>query len=114
MAPNFGPNPPSGDVVPDWFLGGDRRRRILAALVESKGEARTKDELIAAANCGQATVYETLKVLRAVNLVERDSGGTYRYVEGTDLGKALSGLLRALEPFEGTPTPRAKRKRGRT
>lgn len=114
MTPNFGPNPPSGDVVPDWFLGGDRRRKILAALVESKGEARTKDELVAAANCGQATVYETLKVLRAVNLVERDSGGTYRYLDGTELSEAVRALIRALAPYEATPTPRAKRNRGRT
>jgi hypothetical protein len=110
MTPNFGSNPPTADVVPDWFLGGDRKRRLLAALARpSEHENWAADELAEATSCGVATVYEVLRVLKEVGVVEPLSSARYRFADETDLGRALRAMLVALNSFETTTTPRPSR-----
>jgi hypothetical protein len=110
MAPHFGSNPPSADVVPDWFLGGDRKRRLLTALaVSSERENWTARELATEARCGTATVYEVLRVLKHVEVVQPLSGARYRFAGETELGSAVREMLVALASFETTTTPRPPR-----
>jgi DNA-binding IclR family transcriptional regulator len=72
MTPFYGANdPPVGDVVPDWLLGGNRKRRVLTALADAEREPGwSVRELIDDLRCGRSTVYEIVRALRTLNVLE--------------------------------------------
>jgi hypothetical protein len=69
MTPNFGDNEsPTDDLVPDWLLGGNRKRRVLSALARPKRPIGWKaQELSKELGCGRTTVFEIVRVLRALD-----------------------------------------------
>ncbi len=115
MTPFYGANdPPAGDVVPDWLLGGNRKRRVLAALAEQERERGwSVHELVSDLRCGRSTAYETIRALRALDVVDGVFAGRLRLDVGTDLGEAIARLLQALAPFAEEPVDRPPRARNR-
>lgn len=115
MAPFYGTNdPPIGDVVPDWLLGGNRKRRVLAALADRDREpAWSVRELVDDLRCGRSTVYEIVRALRKLDVMDEVSDGRLRLDVQTDLGDAIAGLLQALAPFADAPVDRPPRARNR-
>jgi hypothetical protein len=89
----------------DWLLGGDRKRRILEALAEESavadragGAGITAKEFVERLGCGRASVYETLRALRAAGALDQVDH-RYRLSERSLLGKALRSLLEVLRPL---------------
>lgn len=113
MTPFYGENePPAGDVVPDWLLGGNRKRRVLGALADEQRQHGWRvSELVDDLACGRSTVYEIVRALRALNVLGQDSEGRLQLDVNTELGEALAGLLEALEPFAAEPVDRPPRSR---
>jgi DNA-binding IclR family transcriptional regulator len=110
MSPNYGDNGQPTDEVPDWLLGGNRKRRVLAALARS-GRRRgwTAAELSDELGCGLTTAHEILRVLRPLGLLETLPGGGVRLTRDGSLARALRALLAALAPFEGQRVDRPPR-----
>jgi DNA-binding IclR family transcriptional regulator len=113
MSPNYGSNAQPADQVPDWLLGGNRKRRVLAALAD-RADGWTPAELSYELGCGVTTVYEILRGLRPLGLVERLPAGRVRLSRTGALARSLRALLVALEPLEGRLVDRPPRRRGRT
>src|SRR5438067_103030 len=113
MTPFYGANdPPVREVVPDWLLGGNRKRRVIAALAEeAHGPGWKVRELIDELRCGRSTVYEIIRALRTLNVLDEPSGGRLRLDIDTDLGEAIATLLEALAPFADEPVDRPPRGR---
>jgi DNA-binding IclR family transcriptional regulator len=113
MTPFYGANdPPPRDVVPDWLVGGNRKRRVLTALADRQRERGwSVREVVDELACGRSTAYEIVRALRALNLLDEDSDGRLRLDIGTDLGKAIAALLDALEPFTDQQVDRPPRSR---
>jgi hypothetical protein len=109
MTPNYGPYPPSQDRVPDWFLGGDRRRRLLEALAENRKDGWTVKELADEIPCGPATVYEVIRVARSLDLLDAPERGRYRLASDGELVWALRSMLLALQPFRDEAVERPAR-----
>jgi DNA-binding IclR family transcriptional regulator len=110
MSPNFGRRRPGNDVVPDWLLGGDRKRRVLCALARQKGtEGWTAAALSEEVGCGLSTAHELLRGLEPLELLEPHPRGGVRLSRGNDLGRALRRLIVALAPLEGQAVERARR-----
>lgn len=71
-------------------------------------------ELQAATGCGQATAYEVLRVLRAIELVRPGSDRDGYTVDGDHLLlEPLSDLIAALQGYVETPVDRPARGRRR-
>jgi hypothetical protein len=114
MTPFYGANdPPVGDVVPDWLLGGNRKRRVLAALADEREAGWRVPDLIDDLRCGRSTVYEILRALRTLNVLEEAADNRLRLDHQTDLGEAIVRLLDALAPFTDQPVDRPPRARSR-
>jgi hypothetical protein len=97
MSPNYGSNEkPAAHVVPDWLLGGNRKRRVLAALAE-RDRDWTVDELADEVACGITTVYEIVRALRPLGVLD-DADGRLRLDLDEQLGQAIATLVKALEP----------------
>jgi Mn-dependent DtxR family transcriptional regulator len=110
MSPNFGGNSPGNDVVPDWLLGGDRKRRVLYALARKNGrEGWTAAALSEEVGCGISTVHELLRGLQPLDLLESHPRGGVLLARGNNLGRALRRLILALAPLEAQPVERARR-----
>lgn len=108
--PSVAKPPSSQDVVPDWFLGGRRRRRLLALLASERKTGWTVAELKAEASCGQATAYEVVGALADIGLLERPSRDhRYRFDSEHELAEPLREILRALEPFTSRQVRRPAR-----
>ncbi len=114
MSPNYGTREPAADDVPDWLLGGNRKRRVLAALAGTSRRGWTVAELAHELDCGATTVYEILRGLRPLGVLEQRPGGRVRLARDGALARALRGLLAALAPFEGRPVDRPPRRRDAT
>lgn len=114
MSPNYGENEPGTDEVPDWLLGGNRKRRVLAALARhNRKEGWTAAQLSDELGCGVTTAYEVLRGLGPLGVLEPHPDGGVRLARGNELGRALRTLIRALGPFEGSAVdrpPRGKRR----
>jgi Mn-dependent DtxR family transcriptional regulator len=114
MSPNYGENEPGTDEVPDWLLGGNRKRRVLAALARrNRTEGWTAAQLSDELDCGVTTAYEVLRGLRPLGVLEAHPDGGVRLAQGNKLGRALRSLIRELAPFEGRAVerpPRGKRR----
>jgi hypothetical protein len=112
MTPFYGSNdPPLGDVVPDWLLGGNRKRRVLAALADPQREhAWTVRELVAQLRCGRSTVYETIRALRALDVLDL-ADGRLQFDPDSELANAIVALIHALAPFASQGVDRPPRAR---
>lgn len=112
MSPNYGPNARPADQVPDWLLGGNRKRRVLAALASGPRRGWTPAELSEELGCGPTTVYEILRGLRPLGLLEPMPGGRVRLSRSGRLARSLRALMTALGPLDGHPVDRPHRSRG--
>jgi hypothetical protein len=90
--------------VPDWILGGVRRRQVLQLLRDETGW--TAKSLAGKVGCAEAWVYEIFRVLRSVNLLTDGETSGYRLASGSPLPDALAALIDALEPFADMPVDR--------
>lgn len=103
------------DPVPDWFLGGRRRRRLLELLASERREGWTVAELKAEAPCGQATAYEVVGALADIGLLESpDLEHRYRFDADHELAQPLRQMLNALTPFGAKSVRRPSRGSRRT
>jgi DNA-binding IclR family transcriptional regulator len=115
MAPFYGQNSqPPGDLVPDWLLGGNRKRRVLDALAKPQDAAGWKPaQLAETLKCGRTTVFEIVRVLRGLKILEEDAGHV-RIASSAPLGRALIDLLDAVDNFMDQAIDRPPRTRDRT
>jgi biotin operon repressor len=107
---NYGKNQHPEDVVPDWLLGGNRKRLLLAELLENPnrlGAEGLADHL----GCGRSTAFETIRALRALHVIEQDRTNGVRLLAEHELTKAISVMLEALKPFAEEPVDRPPRRR---
>lgn len=112
MSPNYGSNDRPPDLVPDWLLGGNRKRRILVALAAPQPDGGwTAQELSAELACGPTTVYEVLRSLRPLGVLEAGADGRVRLGREQELARALRALLVALAPLEEQRVDRPPRRR---
>lgn len=85
------------EYVPDWVLGGVRRRQVLQRLRDEQGWSAKA--LAGEIGCGEAWVYEIFRVLKSVEALTVAESGGYRLASGSPLPDALVELIEALEPF---------------
>jgi DNA-binding GntR family transcriptional regulator len=112
MSPNYANRQaPDPHRVPDWMLGGHRRRVILQAL--ATGDGCNADALASEADIGRSTVFEMLRALRAIGAIARSPDGAWRLDTDTALGAAINDLLAALAPLDGHVVDRPPRARDR-
>jgi DNA-binding IclR family transcriptional regulator len=111
--PNYGENEQPRDLVPDWFLGGNRRRRLLAALVSAEN-AVTVQAIREHVGCGRNTAFETVQALDALGMIERPQRGEVALLADQPLVKAIETMLEALAQYDATEVTRQKRSRGPT
>ncbi len=115
MSPNYGPNSRPDDAVPDWLLGGNRKRRVLAALASSeRRHGWTAAELSKELGCGRTTAHEILRGLRPLGVLETLPDGRVRLARHGALAHALRAFLAALASLEQQQVDRPPRQRGRT
>lgn len=100
MSPFYGSNePPDADRVPDWLMGGNRKRRVLASLADQARERGwTAAELVEELGCGRTTAFEIVRGLRPLGVLLTEEGRIL-LDHDTQLGAAIAGMLTALEPF---------------
>jgi biotin operon repressor len=110
--PNYGSQGRGDEEVRDWLLGGNRKRRILECLAEAREDGWSAEVLAHTLECGPATVYETLRVLRGAGLLESVKPRRYRLASGTDLADALRRLLVVLDREGDLIVERPPRARG--
>src|SRR3954469_4959698 len=93
------------DLLPDWFVGGAGKRRLLAALVRRDPTAPpwnqpppwSKTTLAQAAGLHEKhTVFRHVAILRDAGLLVEDAGG-FRLNERSPLLPALQRYLAALD-----------------
>jgi hypothetical protein len=114
MSPNYGANDPGADEVPDWLLGGNRKRRLLAALARpGRRQGWTAAELSDDLECGVTTAHEVLRALRPIGLLEAHPSGGERLARSNELGRAVRAMIKALGPLEGKTVERPPRERQR-
>lgn len=98
------------DVVPNWFLGGEKRRLLLEALRTRPVRGWTVPELVESTGCGPATAYEVVRVLRDIGLVEAlGTGSRYRVAPEHRLAGPLGDLLKALRIYAKHEVDRPQR-----
>lgn len=107
-------NHPTNDVVPDWLMGGNRKRRILTALANGPREGWAVQTLIDEIECGRSTAYEIVRGLRALDVLETTKSGGLRLATRPPLAKAIRRMVDALEPYDATPVDRPPRPRSGT
>jgi biotin operon repressor len=108
--PNYGTNERPADVVPDWLLGGNRKRLLLAELVENPKELGAQ-ALADHLGCGRSTVFETIRALRALGVIEQTKRHGIRLLASHELTKAIKVMLDALGPFAEETVDRPPRHR---
>jgi hypothetical protein len=90
--------------VPDWVLGGVRRRQVLQLLRDDDGW--TAKALARRIGCAETWVYEIFRVLKSVDVLADGELAGYRLASGAPLPDALIALIDALEPFSEVPVDR--------
>lgn len=112
MSPFYGSNePPDADLVPDWLMGGNRKRRVLASLADQARERGwTVAELVEELGCGRTTAFEIVRALRPLGVLLAGEG-RLRLDQDTQLGAAIASMVIALEPFGTEPVDRPPRPR---
>ena len=115
MSPNYRDKAPEADVVPDWLLGGNRKRRVLEALVLRRSKRGwTVAELVEQGICAQATAYEIIRALKPLGVLRTRPGGRVSLSEDGELPQALRALVRSLKPYRSRTVDRPPRQRGPT
>ena len=108
--PSSTPSISSPDSIADWLLGGHCRRLLLEALLSKRDAGWTAAELRDSARCSQATVYEVLWALIAIDLVRHTSSDRrYSMDNAHALAPLLEDLISALRPYARTPVSRPAR-----
>jgi IclR-like helix-turn-helix domain-containing protein len=103
------------DVIPNWLLGGERRRLLLETLTTRPKRGWTVPELVERTGCGQATAYEVIRVLRGLGLLEStDLGHRYRFASDHALVTPLRDLLKELRRYSSWRVDRPARGARRT
>lgn len=116
MAPNYGENSaPDGVVVADWLLGGNRKRRVLAAL-SAPGEPSgwRPADLAGTLGCGRTTVFEIVRALRGFGVIKEGAEGVVRIDSGSEVGLALITLVERIEGMADKAVDRPPRARDRS
>jgi hypothetical protein len=115
MSPNYGDNEaPGGVLVADWLLGGNRKRRVLAALSEPEAVGAWRPaELAGSLGCGRTTVFEIVRALRAFGVLREEPAGVVRIDPGSEVGQALIALVQRIEGLADQPLDRPPRERDR-
>ena len=109
------PSPRSRDLVPDWLLGGNRKRLVLEALAFHRPELGwTVAELVAERICAQATAYEIIRGLRQLETIETLPRGAVTLRKDARLAQALIEVMEALRPLREVSVDRPPRARGPT
>ena len=110
MSPNYGKRTPATSYrVPDWLLGGQRKRLVLQALAEPEGVRA--DDLVLTVGVGRGTAFETFRALRDVKAITQLPSGKWALDPQHPLGEAITVMLKALKPVERKPVSRPSRKR---
>jgi len=114
LSPFYGSKkPPTADLVPDWLMGGNRKRWILASLADpERKHGWTVGELVEELGCGRSTAFEIVRGLRSLGVLVVDDG-RIRLDVATQLGAAIAGMLTAIEPFADRRVDRPPRARSR-
>lgn len=108
-------SPASQDLVPDWLLGGNRKRLVLEALAFRRPKTGwTVAELVAQKVCAQATAYEIIRGLKQLGIIESLPGGAVTLRQDMRLVQALVGVLEAVRPLAEVSVDRPPRARGPT
>jgi DNA-binding IclR family transcriptional regulator len=111
--PNYGNNERPQDVVPDWLLGGNRKRVLLRALAEST-DGQTVAGFAKTLKCGRTTAFETVMALRDLGVIAQDEQDRVKLDDSHPLTGAIKKMLEALAPFADQLVDRPRRSRGRT
>ncbi len=113
MTPNYGDNEaPAGVLVADWLLGGNRKRRVLAALSAPEStDGWRPAELAGSLGCGRTTVFEIVRALRSFGVLTEEAQGSVRIDTDSEVGIALIALLRTIEDLVDEPIDRPPRKK---
>jgi hypothetical protein len=100
MSPNYGKRTsPTAYSVPDWLLGGQRKRLVLQALAAPDGVRA--DDLVQRLGVGRGTAFETLRALRDVKAISQMPSGVWVLDTDRPLGDAIDLMLKALKPLDG-------------
>lgn len=110
---NYGNNERPEDLIPDWLLGGNRKRLLVSELVENPRKLGPKG-LADHLGCGRTTAYETIRALRALHVIEQDRDDGVKLLAEHPLTKAIKALVKALEPFAEQRVDRPPRQRRAT
>jgi len=115
LTPNYGDNEaPAGVLVADWLLGGNRKRRVLAALSAAEPTSGWRPaELAGLLGCGRTTVFEIVRALRSFGALAEETQGSVRINAESEVGMALIALLRTIEDLADEPIDRPPRSRDR-
>jgi DNA-binding IclR family transcriptional regulator len=105
---------PASARVPDWLLGGNRKRRVLDALADTnRPRGWSARELTDDLGCGRSTVYEILRALRGLGVLKELDEGRLGLDRQVPLGEALARFLDELSPFADQIVDRPPRARDR-
>lgn len=107
--PRYGDQGREPERLPDWVLGGARRRLVFERLSETRGWAAI--ELAEAVGAGEAWTFEIYRLLRSAEALEEVARGTYRLNRNHPLAGALGRLVDALGPYEDLPVDRPPSRR---
>jgi len=110
---NYGNNQRPAEVVPDWLLGGNRKRLLLAELLENPNRLGAEG-LADYLGCGRTTAFEMIRALRALHVIDEDVSNGVRLLPEHKLTGAIAAMLQALEPFANQPVDRPPRRRQST
>lgn len=109
--------PREPDFLPDWFVGGAGKRRLLHALAHSDAalwnEPRPWSQMVLAQAAGlhtKHTVFRHLEVLVLAGLLNEEGGG-YRVNEGSMLIDPIRALTDELDRLEPRPLPPSRGRR---
>jgi hypothetical protein len=101
--------PRKPDLLPDWFVGGAGKRKLLGALVRGEADGKPppwdKKTLAKAAGLHEKhTVFRHLDVLVEANVLVEGTGG-YRINEESQLVEPIRALLAQLDQLPPRPLP---------
>ncbi len=101
--------PRKPDLLPDWFVGGAGKRKLLGALVRGVADGKPppwdKQTLAKAAGLHKKhTVFRHLEVLVEADVLIQGAQG-YRVNEKSDLIEPIRVLLERLEHLEPSKLP---------
>lgn len=103
--------PRDPDLLPDWFLGGAGKRRLLTALFREPTAAHSWSltELATAASLTRHNaVNRHLAVLELAGVLAHSPSGRWAVVDSSDLIPPLRAYLEAIDHLPPEALPRAR------